>query len=194
MRNKISILWIKETIKKSIIWAVVFFFTILILSVGYALVGWLSTADKVWTGSGLTSTSWNRIVDWILDLDSRTSGITTTGITRDTFTSNVWWSNITPESWWTTTNITCRRIWSFLQIRKHANYTAGNITPAWSTLIWTLPAECRPSVGIYIPSTCWTTGNVTTACLSFIDVDGKVYIYNSSSMYYISFAWTYPAN
>ncbi|MCK9272388.1 hypothetical protein M0P65_02465 [Candidatus Gracilibacteria bacterium] len=66
----------KETIKKSIIGAVVFFSTIVILSVAYALVGGLSTADKVGTGSGLTSTSWNRIVDGILDLDSRLNNFT----------------------------------------------------------------------------------------------------------------------
>lgn len=58
----------------------VFFGTLIILSVGYgALTGGLSTADKVGTGSGLTSASWNRIVDGVLDLDTRVSNFSFAG-------------------------------------------------------------------------------------------------------------------
>lgn len=57
--------------KKSFYSALVFFGTLVVLSVGYSLVGSLSTADKVGSGSGLTATSWNRIIDGVLDLDMR---------------------------------------------------------------------------------------------------------------------------
>lgn len=65
--------------KKSLYSAIVFFGTLLVLSIGYGLVGNLSSADKVGSGSGLTATSWNRIVDGILDLDSRLSNFSFSG-------------------------------------------------------------------------------------------------------------------
>ncbi len=123
-----------------------------------------------------------------------------TSTPTDTLTVNGWitsttgWSTITPNTWWTTSNAGCRRIGSFLQIKWHVNYTSGNIIPSWSTVIWTLPVECRPSVGIYIPSTCWSNTNIVSACLGYIDTNGVTYIYTSSSIYYFSFAWTFPAN
>lgn len=67
-------------LKKSIYSGLTFFMTVLILSIGYAtLSGGLSTADRVGSGSGLTATSWNRIVDGVLELDTRTVGISSTG-------------------------------------------------------------------------------------------------------------------
>ncbi len=67
-------------VKNSFYSALTFFMTILVLSVGYgALVGGLSTADKVGSGSGLTATSWNRIIDGVLDLDSRLSNLSFSG-------------------------------------------------------------------------------------------------------------------
>lgn len=67
-------------LKKSFYSALVFFGTLIILSIGYgALTGGLSTADKVASGSGLTATSWNRIVDGVLDLDTRVSNFSFAG-------------------------------------------------------------------------------------------------------------------
>lgn len=61
--------------KKSVYSALLFFGTIVVLSVGYSLVGNLSLGDKVGSGSGLTASSWNKIVDGILDLDTRVISI-----------------------------------------------------------------------------------------------------------------------
>lgn len=62
--------------KNGIISGFAFFLTVTILSVGYAaLSGGLSTSDLVSTGSGLTATSWNRLVNGVLELDSRTAPI-----------------------------------------------------------------------------------------------------------------------
>lgn len=73
-------MYILSPLKKSVYSAVIFFGTLFILSVGYgALSGGLSTADKVGSGSGLTSTSWNRIVDGVLDLDTRLSHLSFVG-------------------------------------------------------------------------------------------------------------------
>lgn len=67
---------ISSVIKSSFYSGITFFMTILVLSVGYAtLSGGLSTADKVGSGSGLTATSWNRIIDGVLDLDTRLSNL-----------------------------------------------------------------------------------------------------------------------
>ncbi|OIO75694.1 hypothetical protein AUJ87_04240 [Candidatus Gracilibacteria bacterium CG1_02_38_174] len=66
--------------KKSIYSAVIFFSTLLVLSVGYgALFGGLTVADKVGTGSGLTATAWNRIVDGVLDINTRLENLSFSG-------------------------------------------------------------------------------------------------------------------
>ncbi len=63
-----------DYLKKSIYSGFTFFLTILLLSIWYgALNGGLSLSDKVGTWSGLTATSWNRIIDGVLDLDTRTT-------------------------------------------------------------------------------------------------------------------------
>ena len=50
------------------------------LTVGYATLSTgLTTADRVGTGSGLTSSSWNRIVNGVLELDTRTAPISSSG-------------------------------------------------------------------------------------------------------------------
>lgn len=61
--------------KKSFYSGVIFFSTVTVLSIGYSLVGNLTIADKVGSGSGLTASSWNKIVDGILDLDTRVISI-----------------------------------------------------------------------------------------------------------------------
>ncbi len=67
-------------LKKSIYSGLTFFLTVLILSVWYgALNGGLSLSDKVGTWSGLTSASWNRIIDGVLDLDARISNFSFSG-------------------------------------------------------------------------------------------------------------------
>ena len=66
--------------KNGIITWFVFFLTVAILSIWYATFSsLLSVNDKVGTGSGLSSGSWNRIVDSLLELDGRTFGITSSG-------------------------------------------------------------------------------------------------------------------
>ncbi len=70
----------KSIIKNSILSGFVFFSTVLLLSVWYAtLFGGLTNSDKVSSGSGLSSLSWNRIVDGVLNLDSRLSNLTFSG-------------------------------------------------------------------------------------------------------------------
>lgn len=60
--------------------ALVFFGTLMMLSVGYAVLSsGLSNADKVGSGSGLTATSWNNIIDGIFELDTRTANIFSSG-------------------------------------------------------------------------------------------------------------------
>ena len=58
-------------IRKSLYSALVFFGTIMVLSVGYAT--WNSTMGKVSVGSSLSASGWNALVDNIGDLDSRWS-------------------------------------------------------------------------------------------------------------------------
>ncbi len=58
-------------IRKSLYSALVFFGTIMVLSVGYAT--WNSTMGKVTTGNPLSASGWNALVDNIGDLDSRWS-------------------------------------------------------------------------------------------------------------------------
>ena len=66
--------------KNGIITGFAFFLTVTILSIGYAaLSSGLSLSDKVGTGSGLSSSSWNKIVDSILELDGRTTSIASSG-------------------------------------------------------------------------------------------------------------------
>ena len=66
--------------KNGIITGFSFFLTVTILSIGYAaLSSGLSLSDKVATGSGLSSSSWNKIVDSILELDGRTTSIASSG-------------------------------------------------------------------------------------------------------------------
>ncbi|MDP2104298.1 MAG: hypothetical protein Q8K26_05240 [Candidatus Gracilibacteria bacterium] len=115
------------------------------------------------------------------------------GVTANTFTSPIAWSAIPATAGWTS-NAACRRIGSFLQIRKHINYTSGVVTPTWATPIGVLPVECRPPLSIYIPSICWTNAQIASACLTVIDTDGQVYLDASSSLNYVSFAGTFPAN
>ncbi len=68
-----------HNVKNSIYSALIFFGTLIVLSVGYGLVGNLSIADKVESGSGLTATSWNRIIDGVLDLNTRLSNLSFSG-------------------------------------------------------------------------------------------------------------------
>ncbi|MCK9271978.1 complement C1q domain-containing protein [Candidatus Gracilibacteria bacterium] len=78
MRNKISTLGIKETIKKSIIGAVVFSFTTLTIFVVYALVdsNWTNpTTLEVGAGSGLSSTSWNKLLSNFNNLNDKIKSV-----------------------------------------------------------------------------------------------------------------------
>ena len=66
--------------KNSVYSAVLVFGTLSALSIGYsALSGGLTLGDKVGTGSGLTASSWNKIVDGVVELDGRTAGIFSAG-------------------------------------------------------------------------------------------------------------------
>lgn len=58
--------------KKSLYSALVFFGTLIVLTVGYA--AW-TTMGHVSSGNPLTATSWNALVDNIADLDSRWSRV-----------------------------------------------------------------------------------------------------------------------
>ncbi len=58
-------------IRKSLYSALVFFGTIMVLSIGYAT--WNSSMGKVSIGSTLSASGWNALVDNIEDLDSRWS-------------------------------------------------------------------------------------------------------------------------
>jgi hypothetical protein len=67
-------------LKKPVLSAIAFFGTLLALSVGYAaLSSGLTTADLSSTGSMLRSASWNRLVNSVLELDTRTAPIASTG-------------------------------------------------------------------------------------------------------------------
>ena len=71
-----SIIMNVARIKNSIYSGVIFFGTIMVLSVGYGALVWgLSLSDKVGSGSWLTATAWNRIVDGVLDLSTRLTNI-----------------------------------------------------------------------------------------------------------------------
>jgi hypothetical protein len=69
-----------KTIKQPILAAIVFFQALFVLSVGYAtLSSGLSSSDLASTGATLTSASWNRLVNGVLELDGRTAALTSTG-------------------------------------------------------------------------------------------------------------------
>lgn len=63
-------------LRKPLYSAFAFLGLVVVFSVGYGLAGGLSTADKAVGGSGLSSASWNRIVDGVLDLDIRVTSVT----------------------------------------------------------------------------------------------------------------------
>lgn len=69
-----------KTVRQSALSATVFFLVFAGLSSGYAaLTAGLSVTDKTSSGSILSSASWNRVVDSVLELDARTVGITASG-------------------------------------------------------------------------------------------------------------------
>lgn len=59
--------------KKPLYSALIFFGTLIVLSIGYA--AWNTAMSKVTSGSLLTSAGWNALVDNIADLDSRWSRV-----------------------------------------------------------------------------------------------------------------------
>ena len=68
--------------------AIVFFGTLGVLSVGYAALSTgLSTSDRTNTGSTLTSSAWNKLVNSVLELDTRTVAGGSARIARFTGTS-----------------------------------------------------------------------------------------------------------
>jgi hypothetical protein len=60
--------------KKSMYSGLVFFGTVILLSVGYS--SWNATMSTVGSGSGLTANGWNALVNNITDLDTRVTGLT----------------------------------------------------------------------------------------------------------------------
>jgi hypothetical protein len=65
---------------KPLLSAIVFFGIFGTLSVGYsALTAGLTTGDRTSSGSVLSSDSWNRMVNSILELDARTSSFSSSG-------------------------------------------------------------------------------------------------------------------
>lgn len=71
MKNRASEL---EAVKRSALAATTFFLVFAGLSSGYAaLTSGLSVSDKTSSGSVLGSAGWNKIVDSVIELDSRTA-------------------------------------------------------------------------------------------------------------------------
>lgn len=67
-------------LKKPFSFAIVFFGIFGTLSIGYsALTAGLTTGDRVSSGAVLSSDSWNRIVNSVLELDARTSPFSSSG-------------------------------------------------------------------------------------------------------------------
>lgn len=65
-----------ETVKRSALAATTFFLVFAGLSSGYAaLVSGLSVSDKTSSGSALSAAGWNKIVDSVIELDSRTASL-----------------------------------------------------------------------------------------------------------------------
>lgn len=63
-----------ETVKRSALAATTFFLVFAGLSSGYAaLTSGLSVSDKTSSGSALSAAGWNKIVDSVIELDSRTA-------------------------------------------------------------------------------------------------------------------------
>lgn len=72
----------RETVVRSGIAAITFFVVSIGLATSYAaLVSGLSASDIASAGGGLSAASWNRIVNSVLELDSRTSQIVSSGTT-----------------------------------------------------------------------------------------------------------------
>jgi hypothetical protein len=66
--------------KNSVLAASAFFGTLGILSIGYAaLSSGLSVTDLSSVGTTLSSASWNRLVNSVLELDGRTAAISSSG-------------------------------------------------------------------------------------------------------------------
>lgn len=75
--------------KRSAMAAIVFFVTLVGLTSAYAaLTAGLSTSDRTSSGSVLSSASWNRLVNSVLELDTRTAAITASGSNLGIGTSN----------------------------------------------------------------------------------------------------------
>ncbi|EKD66621.1 MAG: hypothetical protein ACD_49C00027G0003 [uncultured bacterium (gcode 4)] len=90
----------KETIKKSLVWGLVFSLTSLTVFLVYAT--WVfNLPSQVWTGSWLSATEWNKMVgslDYLKwEVDNLKSKTTSEAWIAPTLLN--WWLNFSPTSW-----------------------------------------------------------------------------------------------
>jgi hypothetical protein len=74
--------------KKSVYSGLVFFGTVIVLTVGYALFNSPLSMSTVGSGSGLTANGWNALVNNINDLNTRLSNISFSGVNVGIGTTN----------------------------------------------------------------------------------------------------------
>jgi hypothetical protein len=74
--------------KKSVYSGLVFFGTVIVLTVGYALFNNPLSMSTVGSGSGLTANGWNALVNNINDLNTRLSNISFSGVNVGIGTTN----------------------------------------------------------------------------------------------------------
>jgi hypothetical protein len=143
MRSKTSVLGVKDTIKKSLIWGLVFSLTSLTVFVVYATIGsvWTNpTTLEVWAGSWLSATSWNQLLANFNNLDGRVNSITSTPtwaiMAFNLTTCPDTWTEYLPARWrflrWidsTWVNDSVRALWNLqaddLETHKHIWGWAG---------------------------------------------------------------------
>lgn len=147
--------------KKPLYSALVFFGTLIVLSVGYAT--WNSAMSKVTVGNPLTATAWNALVDNITDIDSRWSrsggniaftggnvgiGTVTPGakldvngdihISGDLYSTG--WTLLVPSSYYTG-NVYYKIVGKHVVFRGTLNSTLNGRAAGWYYLFDSWPAE-----------------------------------------------------
>jgi hypothetical protein len=107
--------------------------------------------------------------------------------------SSTAWTLIPFAGTWTYSDMRCRRIGSFLQIK---GYVSGPSTVYWGSSGLTLPAACRPSADIYYASalSCWSGGYDVNPGFIYISTGGDIQMFYNAAKTTCGIVGTFPAD
>jgi len=161
----------KETIKRSLVWGLIFSLTSLTVFIVYAAIGstWTNPSTlEVWAWSGLSATSWNKLLENFNNLDGRVNNISVPQF--------LWQAQ--QNAWVTVTN----QVWTDIP------WTSLNINLATSKKIW------MRAFWSIIPTNTWNTSwSYSTHCWFRYVIDWIPY-WNSSWWDQIIWCWYNMSN